>query len=130
VHGNILRFKYHIGTFLIPKLRYSSMDGASSSSESRARQTRRPLIGLLNGDSQLLQQEIAQTDKKRKVVDMSYLEPKRRSPKQRRKGLADERQARDPRDEAITPNNSRGESPFAQQRAIDFDGLSWPSKFN
>ncbi|KAF2673327.1 GTP cyclohydrolase I [Microthyrium microscopicum] len=51
--------------------------------------------------------------------------------KQRRKSLhpADERSARDPRDEAVTPSTSRNTSTAPQQQlpAVDFDGLSWPS---
>jgi hypothetical protein len=108
------------------------MDGASSSSESRTSQLR--AARLTNGDSQRLVREITQTSKKREAVNLSHLEPKKSSLKQpkrsfkRRKSLADERQARDPRDEARTPSISRPESPFTQYPAVDFDGLSWPSK--
>ena len=54
------------------------------------------------------------------------------SRKQRRKSIhpTDERSARDPRDEAVTPTDSREQSqvPSQQYPAVDFDGLSWPSK--
>jgi hypothetical protein len=63
---------------------------------------------------------------------------RRSPPHQRRRSLhpSDERQARHPRDEALTPRAgaSRPQSPegargvgHAQPPAVDFDGLSWPS---
>jgi hypothetical protein len=89
-------------------------------------------IRLKNGESQKLMEQIERTSKKREVADLSHLEPRKRSPKQRRKSfLASQRQARHPRDEAHTPSGSRPESPespsITQHPAVDFDGLSWPS---
>ena len=102
------------------------MDVTDSSSDSKPKQLQP--VRIINGDSQRLLREISQTSKKREAADQSHLSPMKKSPKQRRKSLANERQARDPRDEARTPSTSRHESPFTMCPAVDFDGLSWPSE--
>jgi hypothetical protein len=93
---------------------------------------------LANGDSPTFSQsenerlvrEIQNTDKRREVVDFDTIGIKPKSPRQRRKSLhpSDERQARDPRDEAKGIATSNDESHYTQIPTVDFDGLSWPSE--
>src|ERR1700759_2397442 len=68
------------------------------------------IVALTNGEKpefsssekERLIREIQNTDRKREVVDFDVIDSKFKSPRQRRKSLhpSDERQARDPRDEA------------------------------
>jgi hypothetical protein len=84
-----------------------------------------------SSERERLIREIQSTDKKREVVDFDAVDSKLRSPRPRRKSLhpSDERQARDPRDEARGKvDEDQDEAHYTKIPTVDFDGLSWPSK--
>jgi hypothetical protein len=86
-----------------------------------------------NVEREQLINSIMATNKKREVVEFDLPSNGPKSPQTRRRSLhpSDERNARDPRDEAKSPgavSAPRPESPITKLPTVDFDGLSWPSE--
>src|ERR1700712_1984967 len=81
-----------------------------------------------NAEREQLINSIMSTNRKREVVEFDPPSNTSKDPRARRRSLhpSDERNARDPRDEAKIPGAvtaPRPESPITQLPTVDFDGL-------